>query len=118
MKRLPRIAGQHHERLDGTGYPQGIRGEEMEQEAKILAVADVYDALTVRRYYREPMTYLEALKYLQSLSGKEFSPECVEALVRVVERVGPPSNPLEDTAQQFGENESATLPPNVSRFIS
>jgi putative nucleotidyltransferase with HDIG domain len=118
MKRLPRITGQHHERVNGKGYPRGITGDEMELEAKILAVSDVYDALTVRRYYREPMTHIDALNYLRSLVGVEFEGVCVEALVRVVERVGAPQNPLEDTAPQFGSNESATLPPDISSFIS
>ncbi len=117
LKRLPMIAGQHHERVDGSGYPTGLREEDIELEARILAVADVYDALTIRRYYRNPMTYTEALTYLQSLIGKEFSAACVEALIKVVERVGPPANPDNDTAQQFGENESATLPPNIAKFV-
>ncbi|NWJ48160.1 MAG: HD domain-containing protein [Chloroflexi bacterium] len=117
LKRLPSIAGQHHERVNGTGYPNGLLSEAIQMEAKILAVSDVYDALTVRRYYREPMTHIDALNYLRTLTGIEFEGDCVEALVRVVERVGAPQNPYEDTALQFGSTPAETLAPDLSRFL-
>jgi HD-GYP domain-containing protein (c-di-GMP phosphodiesterase class II) len=116
LKKLPKIAGQHHERVDGSGYPHGLKDEDIELEAKILAVSDVYDALTVRRYYREPMSHLEALSYLRTLVTVEFDSPCVEALVRVVERVGAPQKPLDDTAQQFGEYEAPSLPPTMQLY--
>ncbi|MEI7556191.1 HD domain-containing phosphohydrolase [Candidatus Chlorohelix sp.] len=117
LKRLPSITGQHHERVNGTGYPNGLLSEAIHLEAKILAVSDVYDALTIRRYYREPMTHIDALNYLRTLIGIEFEGECVEALVRVVERVGAPQNPYEDTALQFGSTPAETLAPDLSRFL-
>ena len=87
---VPAIAGQHHERLNGQGYPNGLTADQIRPEAKILAVADVYDALSVRRYYRSPMRSDEALDYLHNLIGQEFDAACVEALTRVVTRLGPP----------------------------
>lgn len=101
LKRIPLIAGQHHERVNGKGYPLGLKGDEIELEAKILAVCDVYDALTVRRYYRDPMNYQEALRYLGTLIGMDFDERCVQALMQVVEEYGPPLNPEEDTSEQF-----------------
>lgn len=90
LKRIPIIAGQHHERLDGRGYPLKLKGDEIEYEAKILAVADVYDALTVKRYYREPMKVAEAISYLYSISGTELDRGCVNLLERVVAALGEP----------------------------
>ncbi len=102
LKRIPLIAGQHHEKVDGSGYPLGLKADEMEIEAKILAVCDVYDAITVKRYYREPMTANDALVYMSTEIGKHFDGSCVEGLKRVVERIGSPRNPDQDTADQFG----------------
>ncbi len=101
LRRIPLIAGQHHERVNGTGYPLGLSGEEIELESKILAVCDVYDAITVKRYYRNPMTAAEALNYMSGLIGIEFDHHCVQALMRVVDEYGAPRNPDQDTAEQF-----------------
>lgn len=92
LNRIPMIAGQHHERLNGKGYPLGLLEEQIEFEAKILAVADVFDAITFKRYYRNPMTADEALDYLSSQVGIEFDGSCVQALREVIRRDGPPIN--------------------------
>ena len=92
LNRIPIIAGQHHERVNGTGYPQGLSGDKIEFEARILAVADVFDAVTVKRYYRNPMTCDEALAYLTAQTGIEFDAICVQALKEVIKRDGPPVN--------------------------
>jgi HD-GYP domain-containing protein (c-di-GMP phosphodiesterase class II) len=103
LKRIPIVAGQHHERLNGKGYPQNLTGDKIEFEAKILAVCDVYDALTIKRYYRNPMTSQEAINYMTGLAGIEFEGACIAALERVVKTYGPPRNPDQDTAEQFGQ---------------
>lgn len=103
FKRIPLIAGQHHERINGKGYPQNLTGDQIEFEAKILAVCDVYDALTVKRYYRDPMTSAEVLVYITGLAGTELDADCIAALVRVVSAYGAPQNPDQDTAEQFGQ---------------
>ncbi len=90
LNRIPLIAGQHHERVNGKGYPEGLKGAAIEYEAKILAVADVFDAITFKRYYRDPMPAQEALDYLATLIGTEFEGDCVRALVEVIKRDGPP----------------------------
>ncbi len=92
LNRIPLIAGQHHERVNGKGYPLGLAGDDIEFEAKILAVADVFDAITFKRYYRNPMSADEALDYLTTLVGIEFDGRCVEALKEVIKRDGPPTN--------------------------
>jgi putative nucleotidyltransferase with HDIG domain len=70
----------HHERLDGGGYPLGLRGEQIPLEARILAICDVYDALTSWRAYREPWTRERALELIESETGAAFDPACARAL--------------------------------------
>ncbi len=102
FKRIPLIAGQHHERINGEGYPKNLTGDQIEFEAKILAVCDVYDALTVKRYYRNPMTSEEVLKYMTGLIGIEFDRDCMEALIRVVGRYCAPHNLDQEIAEHPG----------------
>ena len=74
----------HHERIDGRGYPRGLRGDELSLDARILAVCDVYDALISKRVYRDAWSPEAALAYLREQSGTGFDARCVEALARVV----------------------------------
>jgi HAMP domain-containing protein/HD superfamily phosphohydrolase YqeK len=70
---------QHHERIDGKGYPYGIKGEEIGLLAKILSVADAYDAMTSSRYYRKiPLTHIEAMEQLETCKGTQFDIDVVE----------------------------------------
>lgn len=71
---------QHHERLDGRGYPKGLIGEQISLIGRIIAVADVFDALTSDRPYRPSEPAEQAMAYLEQRAGKEFDPACVEAL--------------------------------------
>ncbi len=71
----------HHERVDGRGYPDGLTGEELCLEARILAVADAFDAMTSQRAYRAPMSEEEALAQLKAGAGAQFDPEIVAAMV-------------------------------------
>lgn len=73
------IAYSHHEKWDGTGYPQGLTGEGIPLSARLMAVADVYDALTTRRVYKEAITHKEAVSIILSDSGKHFDPDVVKA---------------------------------------
>jgi putative two-component system response regulator len=77
------IALTHHERWDGSGYPQGLRGEEIPLESRILAVADVFDALTHERPYKEAWTPEAAVEEIKSQSGKQFDPQVVEAFLNL-----------------------------------
>jgi len=76
----------HHERFDGTGYPDGLRGEEVPMGGRIIAVAEVYHALTTARPYQEKMTPEQAVERMADLSGTVLDPKVYEALVRLVAR--------------------------------
>jgi putative nucleotidyltransferase with HDIG domain len=73
----------HHERWDGSGYPLGLRGDDIPIQARIFAVADVFDALTSSRTYRKKSSATEAIKYLTDQSGALFDPSIVQALTRL-----------------------------------
>ena len=81
------IALRHHERYDGSGYPDGLAGEAIPLEARIVAVADVFDALISPRPYKEAWTVDAALAYLYAQRGRLFDPDCVDALMRGRERL-------------------------------
>ena len=74
----------HHERYDGSGYPDGLKGDEIPLGARIVGVADALDAMTTQRPYNDPMPMKKALKELQSLGGIQFDPVVVNALIRFV----------------------------------
>jgi HD-GYP domain-containing protein (c-di-GMP phosphodiesterase class II) len=82
---VPLIAGSHHERWDGTGYPRGLRGEEIHLGARIIAVADHFEAITSKRHYRDPMPVDIAISELVSFSGSYFDPSVVEAFLAYYE---------------------------------
>jgi response regulator RpfG family c-di-GMP phosphodiesterase len=80
------VAGGHHERFDGGGYPNGLKGRAIPLSARIVAAADVYDALVNERSYKHAWTQAEAIAYLRQQSGREFDPQVVAALLDVLER--------------------------------
>ncbi len=84
MADVPKIAGQHHERVDGSGYPDGVSADDLSLESKILAVADVFESLTHTRYYREALSYEEAFAWIAQHKGAWFDPQVVDALERVL----------------------------------
>ncbi|MBI4277850.1 MAG: HD-GYP domain-containing protein, partial [Armatimonadetes bacterium] len=73
------VVAAHHERWDGTGYPAGLAGEAIPLEARILAVADAYEAMTAGRPYHAPRSPGEALAELRRQAGSQFDPRCVQA---------------------------------------
>ena len=76
------ITMSHHERWDGTGYPEKLKGDQIPLAARIVAVADVYDALTSRRVYRDAMTHVQAKTYILRERGLHFDPDVVEAFIQ------------------------------------
>ena len=78
-----RVVAQHHEKWDGTGYPLGLRGEEIDINARIFAVADAFDAITSDRVYRRGKPYEAASQELDDWAGRQFDPKVVEAFHRV-----------------------------------
>jgi len=88
LQEAGRIVEQTHERVDGTGYPKGLKNDEICLEAKIISVVDAYDAMTTDRPYRKGMPQEEALSRLQESSGTQFDPKVVEAFIHMLEQEG------------------------------
>ncbi|MEO8075524.1 MAG: CHASE2 domain-containing protein, partial [Acidobacteriota bacterium] len=78
----------HHEKWDGTGYPQRLRGAAIPVVGRIIAIVDVYDAITTHRVYRDPMSHDEAVALIVEGSGTHFDPAVVEAFVSVAGQIG------------------------------
>ena len=80
------FAASHHEKWDGTGYPRGLKGEEIPLLGRIMAIADVYDALTSVRPYKKAFPHKDAVKIISEGSGKQFDPALVELFVKNSQR--------------------------------
>ena len=81
---IPAVLG-HHERYDGTGYPRGLAGEDIPYMARILTIADCFDAMTARRPYKKPLSVSYAVSELKKNSGTQFDPELVDVFIRLIE---------------------------------
>jgi response regulator RpfG family c-di-GMP phosphodiesterase len=77
------VVAQHHEHWDGSGYPLGLRGDKIDLNARIFAVADAFDAITSDRVYRTGKSYAAAARELEEWAGRQFDPSVVEAFLRV-----------------------------------
>jgi HD-GYP domain-containing protein (c-di-GMP phosphodiesterase class II) len=91
----------HHERWDGTGYPEGLREEETPIAGRILAVVDVYDASTTRKLYQKPLSHAEGIALIVSGRGTQFDPAVVDAFVRVAAKFRALSDQLGDGSPRF-----------------
>ena len=85
----PPIAGAHHERLDGKGYPRGLKGDQISLETRIMTTADIFDALTADRPYRAAMPVDKALSIMAEMVGTAIDPVCFDALRAALKRVEP-----------------------------
>ena len=77
----------HHERWDGGGYPQGLKEDAIPVPGRIMALADVFEAMTMTQYYREPMDVLRAAKAIAAPSGKQFDPRLVVAFQKALPKL-------------------------------
>lgn len=93
---LRNIALFHHESIDGSGYPHGRMGEDIPIEARIVAVADIFDALTSRRPYKTAWSIDDAFTLLRQLAGKKLDEHCVNAMIDNRDKI-------EEIQQQFQE---------------
>jgi putative two-component system response regulator len=84
MKHARLIAGGHHEKWDGTGYPLGVKEKEIPLEARLMAIADVYDALLSVRPYKQPLSSGEAMHIIQNGKGTQFDPVLVDVFLKVM----------------------------------
>ena len=82
------IIRHHHERFDGKGYPDGLAGEEIPLEARILTIADSFDAMTTSRPYQKKRSMESAFQELRACAGKQFDPDLVEPFIEVVREIG------------------------------
>ena len=80
--RLAEYVLSHHERWDGNGYPRGLSGEDIPLVARIITVADAYEAMTANRPYKKPLSHEQAVEELKRCSGTQFDPEIVDAYER------------------------------------
>ena len=80
------IALQHHEKYDGTGYPNGLKGEEIHLYARIITIADVFDALSSRRCYKEPMSEQEVLQIMRDDAGTHFDPHLITIFLENIDK--------------------------------
>ena len=87
LRMSERVARGHHEKWDGTGYPSKLKGEAIPLEARIVALADVFDALTSRRCYKPAFSINDALKIIYESAGKHFDPALVDAFKRVLSNI-------------------------------
>jgi HD-GYP domain-containing protein (c-di-GMP phosphodiesterase class II) len=83
---VSRLVLDHHERLDGSGYPRGLTADGLDLETRVLAVCDVFDALISNRVYRDAWSEADALALLRREAGEKFDPACVDAIERVLAR--------------------------------
>ncbi len=113
---LQEMAGaglQHHENMDGSGYPDGLKGDEIPLLGRIVSVADAFDAMTTDRPYSKAMTFEAAIARLKFLAGKKFDPVCVEAFEKAAlagDLTPAKARRASVTARQAGATE-ATPPP-------
>jgi HD-GYP domain-containing protein (c-di-GMP phosphodiesterase class II) len=101
LERVRPIVLSHHERYDGTGYPAGLREDQIPLAAQIIAVADAYSAMTAERPYRPAMTSKAALKELRANAGTQFNPVVVEAFISTVVGDRRAAHKSEDSKQIF-----------------
>ena len=90
------IALTHHERWDGSGYPQGLAGEDIPLAGRFMAVADVYDALISKRVYKAPFTHEEALELMAQERGKHFDPDILDCMLSIAARFDDIARSLSD----------------------
>lgn len=100
------IALGHHEKFDGSGYPYGLAGEAIPQSARIVAVADVFDALTSVRPYKPAWSSSQAVEYIESLSGQAFDPACVEAFLASLADIEAVRRQLSDDANAVAQRQA------------
>lgn len=87
LREAATIAYEHHENFDGTGYPQGLKGESIDRNSRIVAVVDVFDALATKRVYKAVWPQDEIIEFLVSEKGKKFDPEVVDILLKYIDEI-------------------------------
>jgi HD-GYP domain-containing protein (c-di-GMP phosphodiesterase class II) len=115
----------HHEMINGEGYPQGLRGDEIPMQARIVSVADTFDAMTTDRPYQKAMELGDALACIKTFIGTRYDERVVDALVEACElgrinAVGVRTRPrraVEQPAEQTLEQPAGSIPPNAEPAV-
>lgn len=106
------VSLRHHEKWDGSGYPDGLKGEDIPMSARIVAVADVFDALSMRRPYKEPWPIETILKHIQDAAGTHFDPEIVRVFIKILPEIREIQHKWADSDN---ESQAQQLSPQVNR---
>ena len=96
----------HHEKVDGTGYPRGLKGKEIPLYGRIVALVDVFDAMVSKRCYKSELSFEEGFEHIRSLAGTHLDPDLVETFVRIKERVlaiYQANRSIQRTIEEFGK---------------
>lgn len=114
------VAGAHHERWDGTGYPKGLKGEAIPVEARIVTLADVYDVLTTGRPYKQAWPHRMAVDELRFMGGRQFDPNLVELFAEMVDEYVATYGQAGDDAYRSAVQDSAMLKRhgNIKRLLA
>jgi putative nucleotidyltransferase with HDIG domain len=118
MREVPEIAAQHHERMDGTGYPKGLRGSEILIGARIVAAADVFDALTAPRYYKPAYSIERTLELIDGMAGDHLDPAIVAAVHRALPELERTVDELKETWPKAGDEGMGSLAEAASGGLS
>ncbi len=122
LKDASEIVGCHHEKYDGSGYDGGLRGGEIPLNARLFAIADVFDALTSERPYKKPLSYDETMKILSQGAGAHFDPELLEVFRRVApglyraltDRGADPRREMQEIIRQYFRGDLAAIMQEVA----
>jgi putative two-component system response regulator len=114
------VAQAHHERWDGSGYPSGLKGEKIPVEARIVALADVYDVLTSARPYKQAWPHKMAIDELRFMGGRQFDPGLVERFVELADEYVERYGQTGDDAYRSAVQDSALLKrhANIKRLLA
>jgi len=104
------IAATHHEKWDGTGYPLGLKGEDIPLSGRIMAVADIYDALISRRCYKEPFSHAKATDYMREMRGTTFDPVVLDAFFEIEDAIKAIAETYRDEAEAEHLSGDSTSP--------
>jgi putative nucleotidyltransferase with HDIG domain len=112
MREVGQIVRSSHERFDGNGYPDGLRGQEIPLEARIVSTCDAFNAMTTTRSYRKAMSDSAAIAELTANSGTQFDPQIIDALIELIGEAAeqPVRQPAAETESAFGELPFGTQP--------
>lgn len=112
-----RIALSHHEKYDGSGYPKGLKGEEIPMEGRIVALADVFDALTSKRIYKEKFSLDETVKIIRAGSGQHFDPKVIQAFEKVLPKIIKVMNDLMNKPKEFHRSHPKENSPHTEPLL-